>query len=166
MAKPKSPETPYLTFKYLRNHQISLGDDKQYPIPMTMIEQMTPLGKNATMPSFDMEHEFKVTLKDEVPRLPVRPEGMSMTYFEKICDKAYSRAGEAKEANDKVREAIQHYVDDGTLEVLNDPFASETTLDFDPTLLRDDRPDDFVEEDLTVGDVIPKPARLRSSKKD
>ena len=162
MAKPISLPIPYLSFKYLKNHQINLGDDKQYPIPMRMAEQMTPLGRNASMPIFDMDYEHKVTLRDEIPRLPVRPDGMSQAYHEKICDKAYSRAGEAKESNDKVREAIQHYVDDGTLEVTNDPFLTETTLDFDPTLLRDERPEDFKEPDARVeGDTIPKPVRLK-----
>jgi hypothetical protein len=46
-----------------------------------------------------------------------------------LCDAAYERAAEAKIFNDGVRARVNSYVENGTLEIVNDPFASEDEVE-------------------------------------
>jgi len=128
-----TPETPYLKFKYLKNQRINLGDEHTYQIPSEMREQLTPAGAYAVMPFFFMDTVFNVKLQDEQARLPVKGEYMSESMYQKLCDEAYTVALQAKKFNDGVRKMVAHYVKDKTIEVIEDPFTSETETDYERT---------------------------------
>jgi hypothetical protein len=146
MAVAKHIPTPYLEFKFLKNVSIELGTPQRFSIPTDMRAQPNPHAKRKpgegpdyfsekepetyiTLPFFDMNHVHKLELKNERPIIPTKLAGMSETYHSKLCDAAYERAAEAKIFNDGVRARVNSYVENGTLEIVNDPFASEDEVE-------------------------------------
>lgn len=150
MPRTKSPK-PYLEFKFLKNAMIDIGDAKHYRVPSDMRNLPNPQaplkhGKPRsaaeatmirldepdtyiTMPYFDFDKVHKVELQDELPRVPKKMPGMSDDHHQKLCDQAYERAARAKNFNDAIRTRVYHYVDDGTLEVVSDPFEGEDIVE-------------------------------------
>lgn len=112
----------FLEFQFRKARMIDLGDARHYTMKMTMTEQDTPRGK-ATVPSFDFSTVLRVELKDERPKLPKKPAGMSEGYFEKLCDAAYEKSARSKAFNDNIRDRVAAYVNAGVIEVTLDPFA-------------------------------------------
>ena len=111
----------YLTFKYLLNRMINLRDEQMYSIPTKLVEKMTSRGP-ATVPDFDMEFIHKIQLRDEKPNIPPRTESMSEAYFLKIEDAAQDQAVRNRASNDMVRYLLDGYVQNGTIEIIDDPF--------------------------------------------
>ena len=148
ITKPDKPviPKPYLEFKYKQVIMIGdLGDGAYHAIPTRMVEHPLPEGSFAPsqgrygsalittpiriQPSFDLEHIHKIELLDERPRVPKRAAGMSDGMFEKLCDAAYEKAAQAAQHNDEIRRRVYHYVDQGILEVIADPFAGSDEVE-------------------------------------
>lgn len=115
-----------------------LGDGESHFVPAKMVHKTTAQHERMvrnpnsgrlearaaviTTPEFDLDFVHKVELKPELPRISKKLPGMSDAHHQKLCDLAYVGATEAKAYNDRIREKVYHYVDDGTLELVSDPF--------------------------------------------
>lgn len=126
----------YLEFKYLKNHVIDIGDGKLYPIRFEMREINTPFTREvsygggkprvenrAIMPVFFMDDVHRVELEDETVMAPEAVEGMSARLIQELEDEAFKASMVARAKNKIIRAKVAHYVKDGTIELVSDPFA-------------------------------------------
>lgn len=141
--KPNIPDTPYLEFKMLRNTMVYLGTAQTVTIPSDMrMEKLERVEHNphrpvtigsaaaqALRPIFYMDTVHRIELKNERPVIPKKMPGMSDAYHEKLCDQAYERAAQAKVFNDEIRKRVYSYVQNGTMELVSDPFAGEEEVE-------------------------------------
>jgi hypothetical protein len=124
-----------------------LGDGQYHAIPVKMVEK--PLedpdaiapskglyGRPETVsqavkvtPHFSLDYVHKIELKDERPRIPKKAAGMSDAMHGTLCDAGYKKAAEAKAYNDRIRAKVYHYVEQGALELVSDPFAGNEVVE-------------------------------------
>jgi len=144
-SKPTIPK-PYLEFKYNKNAMLGdLGDGAMHLIPSRMINQTTPQHERMvrnpstgrlearaaviTTPEFDLDHIHRIELANELAILPKRLAGMSTKHHERLCDLSYETAAEAKIHNDRIRQRVRHYCDEGTISLVSDAFEGETEVE-------------------------------------
>jgi hypothetical protein len=133
-------QTPYLKFRYLKNRQIHLGDGRLYPISYTTGPKIVnglpdPLCQSGVS-SFDTDRPLEqrivheVPLLDEMPDLPVNEEGMPERLYDELCNAAWKVAADNRRTNETIRKSVKAYVESGTIELVEDPFAHKTTKSF------------------------------------
>jgi hypothetical protein len=149
----KEDKSPHLTYRYLKNVVISLGgleapvgcEIKEMPTNFTEMgkrdESMPtaplPPGPNGELrntargstavPVFDVgPHSTAHTLPlfDETVYKPHRPAKMSERRFEELQDDAYKLASENTTKNNRLREALRRYIDEGIIELVDDPYGA------------------------------------------
>ncbi len=110
----------YISFKFLKNRRIALRDGREYYIPVVMREVQTEKGMT-TLPDFDLEHIHKIELKPEEPL--IRPKGsMSATMYARLVEGAELQAYKNQCHNDVLRYNLAGYVENGTVEIVDDPY--------------------------------------------
>lgn len=122
----------YLDFKYILNRLIDLGNMEQYSIPMTYKTELNAAGLLTPQTTFNMDKVHRIRLADETPHMPEKEEdgegnAMSDRLYQELCDDEWKRIREARATNDKTRIRVQHYVDEGVITIVEDPFARRTT---------------------------------------
>lgn len=122
-------ETPVIKFKYLKNRQIHLGDGVMYLIPYRMgpklINGVPDPACETGVPHFNMDFVHEVTIYEEVPQLPEREDYMDDEMYREVCKDGFEEARENRKKNATVRKALKHYAADGTIEIVDDPFAGQ-----------------------------------------
>lgn len=121
---------PILTFRYLKNRFITLKDVETPIIPTRIIEAHTTHGI-ATVPEFDLSKLHKVKLRDENPRVMKKIPGMQDSHYDKIVNQAEQTAVANRLWNDMLRYELSNYVEDGTIEIVEDPFDGREVTESD-----------------------------------
>ena len=126
---------PYITFRFLVNRRIDLGDGENYAIPSRPREAMTSDGP-ILIEDFNLEKIHRIRLRDENPKL--REKGsLSDSMYNKILEAAEETAVKNRYLNDIVRYNLESYVVNGTIEILEDPFDGRIVTDSDYAAARD-----------------------------
>lgn len=125
---PKQFETPYLTFKYLKNHNVDLGSGEQFPIRFEIREKSTPQGP-AAEPYFFMDEIRKIELQDERVLVQTRTASMTDRRYAEMMDAAYLRSAEATKRNNLIRQRCDQYAEQGVIVIVSDPFRTSLTED-------------------------------------
>jgi len=114
-------EVPLLKFRFVKNRFITLKELATPIIPSRPVEVVTNKG-TSTVHEFDLSVIHSIELRDEEPRIRPRTDTMTDSFFEKIQDQAEKTAVENRMWNDMIRYDVASYVENGTLEIVDDPF--------------------------------------------
>lgn len=114
---------PILKFKFRKVYNIDLGDGRSHNIRFELRERTIDRGQRIAEPYYFFDEVHDLELADEEFHEPARPLHATDRRYEMLVDAEYERAQEATVRNDRIRKHVALYVEDGTLEVVSDPFA-------------------------------------------
>jgi hypothetical protein len=123
-------EVPKLKFKYLKNRLITLRDIATPIIPSKPVDAYTTHGI-ATVHEFDLSALHEVTLRDEIPQKRKMLPNMSDSMLEKLNEQAEQTAVANRLWNDMIRYELGSFVENGTIEIVDDPFQGREVTDSD-----------------------------------
>src|SRR5579872_4247415 len=122
---------------------------KEYPEVAALRERLPKMAPGtaeyriAITSEFDMDKVFEIEMLDETPYLPKKEPGMSLAYWNSLCDEVYEKVRENRKRNNLIRARLEGYAKPSTSELLNgvkveippaiqileDPFSRETVAD-------------------------------------
>lgn len=122
--------TPKLKFRYLKNRMITLRDIDTPIIPSRAVNAFTTHGQSIVH-EFDLSTIHTVSLRDENPKVLTQLPNMSKSHHERLITQAEQTAVANRLWNDMIRYELSHYVEDGTLEIVEDPFDGREVTESD-----------------------------------
>jgi hypothetical protein len=147
----------YLEFKYLLNRTVDIGGETAFiPMVQKMVQRN---GHMVLEPQFDMNKVHKILLSDEEPAIPTpeETEGMSEKLIADLTDDAHMAAREARKHNDVIRQNCYHYVKNGTIEIVRDPFKMRVVKLNDKQAVRPSE----LKKDVTEEQIAKRPKTTR-----
>lgn len=115
---------PVLRFKFRKTHNVDLADGVAHNIRFELRERTVDRGRRIVEPFYLFDEVHELELADEDFNEPTRPAHATDRRYEMLVDAEYIRAQEATVRNNRIREHVQMYVKDGTIEVVDDPFGN------------------------------------------